>query len=106
MSTLTNVVANKILHIILHVKQDDQNSPEMSTHELYITLSFLKLHDVYNYYLPEFITFTINDDRDPRYLRNFMNHIYLYKIIIQEINVLIFLQLDWMLKGTLLFFKV
>ena len=32
-----------------------------------------------------------------------MNHIYLYKIIIQEIHVLIFLQLDWMLIGTLLF---
>ena len=43
---------------------------------------------------------------DLGYLRNFMNHICLYKIIIQEIHVLIFLQLDWMLKRTLLFFKV
>ena len=35
-----------------------------------------------------------------------MNHIYFYKITIQDIHVLIFLQLDWMLKGTLIFFKV
>ena len=35
---------------------------------------------------------------------NIMNNIYIYKIIVQEIHVLIFLQLDWMLKGTLLFF--
>ena len=43
---------------------------------------------------------------DLGYLRNFKNHICLYTIIIQEIHVLIFLQLDWMLKGTLLFLKV
>ena len=34
-----------------------------------------------------------------------MNHTCLYKIIIQQIHVLIFLQLDWMLKGALLFLK-
>ena len=43
---------------------------------------------------------------DLSYLKNFGNYIYLYKVIIQQIHVLIFLQLDWMLKKTLLFFKV
>ena len=32
------VVVNKILRIILHVKQDDHNFLETSTHELYRTL--------------------------------------------------------------------
>ena len=40
------------------------------------------------------------------HLNNFMNRICLYKIIIQEIHILIFLHLDWMLRGTLLFLKV
>ena len=40
---------------------------------------------------------------DLSYLRNFFNHIYPYKITIQEIYVSIFLQLDWMLKGTYYF---
>ena len=34
-----------------------------------------------------------------------MNHIYRYKISIHEIHVFMFLQLDWMLKGTLQFFQ-
>ena len=33
------VVVNKILRIIFHVKHDDHKIPEISTHELYRTLS-------------------------------------------------------------------
>ena len=42
----------------------------------------------------------------PSYLKNLINRIYLYKITREEIHVLVILQLDWMLKGTLLCFKV
>ena len=55
------VVINKIFRIILHVKQDDQNIPEIGVHELYRTLSVLKLYDVYSYNLLKFIRFAMND---------------------------------------------
>ena len=46
---------------------------------LHSTLSVLKHHYVYNYNLPEFIRFAMNDRR-VSYLKNFVNHIYLYKM--------------------------
>ena len=54
-------VVNKILRIFFHVWQDDHNIPEIGTHGLYITLSGLKLHDVYNYILLKFTRFPMND---------------------------------------------
>ena len=63
------VFVNKILLIILHVKQDDHNISEIGTHELYRTLSVLKPHDVYNYNLLKYIRFTMNDG--PRLLEKF-----------------------------------
>ena len=47
--------------MILQVKQDDHNIPEIGTHQLYTTLSVLKLYDVYNYNLLKFIRFAMND---------------------------------------------
>ena len=38
------------------------------------------------------------------YLNNLMTHVYFIKFP-QEIHTLIFLQLDWMLKETLIFFS-
>ena len=40
---------------------------------------------------------------DLSYLKNIMNYIYDCKMTIQEIHVLIFLQLDLLLKGTSIF---
>ena len=55
------VVVNKILCILLHVKQDDYNIPEIGTHELYRSLSVLKFHDVCNYNLLKIIRFAMKD---------------------------------------------
>ena len=43
------VAVNKILRIALHIKQDDYSISGIGTHELYRTVSVLKLLDVYNY---------------------------------------------------------
>ena len=52
------IVVNKILRIILHVKQNYHNVPEIGTHELYRTLY---VHTVYNYNLLKFIRSVMND---------------------------------------------
>ena len=39
----------------------DHNITQIGTHELYRTVSILKLHDVYNYNLLKFIGFAMND---------------------------------------------
>ena len=44
-----------------HVELNYHNIPHIGTHELYKTLSVLKLHDVFNNYMLKFIRFEIND---------------------------------------------
>ena len=97
------VVVNKIFRILLNVKQDDHNIPEIGIHELYRTLSVLRLYDVYNYNLLIFIIFAMNN-RSKLFEEFFEPHLSLQNYHAR--NSLFNLPPVRLLKGTSLVFKV
>ena len=96
---------SKILRIILQL-----NKIITIFRKILVLVSYIKLRQFYNSMTCITIIFLRSLDLrsmiDESYLKIFTNNIYLCKITIQEILVLIFLQLDWMLKIALFFCDV